>query len=1072
MSMAIIILIMFCAYMGFLFYLALQTEEGNPLLKIISEHSITHALALGIYCTTWTYYGGVGFTTRTGMLFLTIYLGPTCAIFFWGFLLKKMVRIKNSFRITSIADFISARYNRSQSLAAIVSLIALIGALPYIALQFKAISNTLYLVTDLGVDEDWIAKYIEWLVVALIILFTIMFGARRLDPTETHKGMVLSVAIQSVVQLGAMLLAGAFVTYFIFNGFGDVFDKLSHSSFRHLFSIRGDDVLGASGLSYLRWSTYLILAMSAIMFLPRQFHITVIENQNEEHVNTTMWVFPLYMFLMTIFVVPIAAGGLLKGLPLEQADNFVLLIPQSYGQDWLTVVVFFGGFSAAVSMIMITAMTLATMSTNHLLLPLIDEISFLNVLKRELLTCRWIFISVIIVLGYLSMHMIGESYMLVSIGIISFIAVLQFAPSIIGGLYWRGASSVGAHLGLCGGFVIWLYTSLLPSIIRSGWLPDSILNEGPFGITLLKPEALLGISVLDATSHTVFWSLFVNVSLYIIGSMIAAPSHQEKQMADHFVDVMKEEHKVRTTTLEPLISLASKKQRIIFVLKQYFGNEEAERILINALTSLNLSDRKTLTIIEFADLCAEIERLLAGSIGAASAHRVFKDASLFTGKEAQDLSVAYADILGELKVSPQEFKEKIDYYQERERIFAVHSREMADKIAELEYQIEERKKAEERIRVSEAHLQTILDTTNEGFMEIDNDAKLVNANPQMCELMDSKREEIIGRSFYDFVDEENAAIVSEQLEIRKKGLKSTYELAIRTVQGKIVDCLLNATPLHDANGVKIGSFALVTNISKRKQAEKELHQLKNNLEEEVKKKTSELVAAQKRIVQAERLAAIGELGGMIAHEFRNQLGILRNAAYYLKMKIKTDDPKVLRHLTIMEEEISKTNRIIEDILAFSRIKEVQYAHVDVRKIIEDTVAKIERARDSNVTVKTCFEEDCSFLEADAVQLGQIFANIISNAFEAMADEGTLFITVKRTDGMLCFIFEDTGPGLDDEVKERVFEPLFTTKARGTGFGLSTSKILIERHQGSIIAENRKEGGARFIVCLPQSAAKK
>ena len=289
----------FCLYMGLLFTIALYVERQAFIKgKSLASNPVVYSLSLAVYCTSWTFYGSVGKAVTSGFLFLTIYLGPTLAIVLWWTVLRKLVRIKSMHRITSIADFISARYDRSQALAALATVGALLGTMPYIALQLKSVITTFAIVSPAAGSPSWIAGNVGPIVVLLMIVFTIVFGVRRVDPTERHQGMVMAVAVESLVKLVAFVTAGIFVTYFLYDGFGDVFQRLSQSPFRQHITFAGRD-----GTTYLTWTSFLILGMSAIMFLPRQFHVSVVENSNEKNILSAIWLFPLYMLLINIFAV-------------------------------------------------------------------------------------------------------------------------------------------------------------------------------------------------------------------------------------------------------------------------------------------------------------------------------------------------------------------------------------------------------------------------------------------------------------------------------------------------------------------------------------------------------------------------------------------------------------------------------------------------------------------------------------------------------------------------------------------------------------------------------------------------
>ncbi|MDQ7781471.1 MAG: ATP-binding protein, partial [Desulfomonilaceae bacterium] len=666
-------------YMGFLFLTALWVERKAARGRNYVNNPLVYSLSLGVYCTGWTYYGSVGKAATSGLLFVPIYLGPTLAIILWWIVLRKLVRIKTSHHITSIADFISARYNKSQTVAALATVIALVGTMPYIALQFKAVLSTFSIITSPATGTDtWIAGHLGPIVVALMVGFTIILGSRRLDPTERHPGLIMAVAVECVVKLFAFLAAGVFVTYFLFDGFGDVFTRIRETPPPALSG------MWQSGESRaVQWITYMILAMSAIMFLPRQFHVLVVENFHEKHIKTAMWLFPLYMLLINIFVLPIAMGGLLKGYSAQQADTFVLALPLHAGQTWLSVLVFLGGASAATGMIMISSITIATMVTNHLLLPVVGWVKSLAFLRRQLLKCRWVAVGGVILIGYWFERQVGESYMLVNIGIISFAAALQFAPVILGGIFWRRGNKAGALMGLGSGFLVWFYTLLLPAFVRSGWLPDTLLNHGPFGIWLLRPENLFGVTALAPLTHTVFWSLLFNIGLYVLGSLYFPQSREEASLAEDFVGALTTTRPLtRTGYRESYIDLSAKTAAVRDLFGLYFGPNESLVMTEKCLDAAGIEHKSRISILELAELHNAVEKTLAGSMGSAEARRALYEAGLFTDREAKELSEVYADILASLKVTPQELERKIDYYQEREALLTQHAAELEEKVTE------------------------------------------------------------------------------------------------------------------------------------------------------------------------------------------------------------------------------------------------------------------------------------------------------------------------------------------------------------------------------------------------------
>ncbi len=688
-------------YIAVLFAIAIWIERRAARGKNFGDNAWVYSLTLAVYCTAWTYYGSVGKAVVSGVLYLPIYLGPTMAIILWWTVLRKFIRVKKQYHTTSIADFISVRYDKSQSVAALATVIALVGSLPYIALQLKAIISTFDIIAFSRGGHTHVVPQIAQsagvgsIVVVCLILFTILFGVRKLDPTERHQGMMGVLAVTAIVKLLAFVGVGFFVVYFThFRGFADIAARLQATPVASL--------IGAGNMeqvTYVKWVSYFILAISAIMFLPRQFHVLVIENSSEKHIRTAMWVFPLYMLILNVFVLPIAVGGILGGHPTTEADSFVLTLPLAHGNYWLALFAFIGGLSAAGGMVIINTMTVATMVSNHLLLPLFGSGKLFDLFRRNLLYLRWIIVAGYISLGYWFECKIGGSYMLVNIGMISFAAALQFAPAIIGGVFWKRANRQGALWGLGGGFLAWFYTLLFPSFVKSGWFPASIITDGPGGISWLNPQSLFGIIALDPLSHGVFWSMVVNIGLYVVMSLYYPQQIREKRIAESFTDTLardinSEKHGHRTA----YIDTAQKKKVARTLLARYFSDSHVNTMVDDYFFQSGLAGKEKISIVELAELSAKIEKTLAGALGAAVAYKAVSESELFSAEESEELSQAYSQIVSNLKIAPEELRAKIDYYQEKESLINRHARELETKIRELEENILQRKRAEEELR--------------------------------------------------------------------------------------------------------------------------------------------------------------------------------------------------------------------------------------------------------------------------------------------------------------------------------------------------------------------------------------
>lgn len=638
------VILVVVVYIGLLFGLAQWGEQRTRRGKPFNSPTL-YALSLGVFFTTWTFYGSVGFATRSGLLYLGIYAGALLSIFFWHLTLRRMIAVKETFRITSIADLISTRYRRSQRIAALVTLIVFLGLLPYISLQLEAVVRSFRLVS---IEE---ADGIHWsssglLITSMMVLFTILFGVRRLDPTERHQGMMLALVAECTVKLVAFLILGGFITWQFFDGPMDVYQQIQTNGFQHLLGAGGED-------AGVQWLTLTILSFVGVQLLPRQFHVAVVENVSPRHLGRALWVFPLYTVLITIFVIPIAAAGLILGLPDAQADYFMLMVPQALGEPLLALLAFIGGFSAASGMVIITTMTLATMVSNHLLLPVCEKFESLRWMRTWLLQVRWVLVAFILFGSLALARLLTETHMLASVGLISFVAALQLAPATFVGLFWPRGNSMGAFLGMLAGFAVWGWTLIVPAWVEQGWVPTQLLTEGPFGIDWLRPQMLLGLE-LPEVPHAVFWSLLANTALYLLGSWFYHPQKQERTLTTEFLyttRALRTQEKSRPTGLNAYIELAPKLVEAEQLLKRYLGEEKAQRSVNRIADDLQVYDKSHISVVELMEFHRMLEQVLAGSIGAASAHTAIEENIRYTDRERSDLTAIYSHIVNELQGS-------------------------------------------------------------------------------------------------------------------------------------------------------------------------------------------------------------------------------------------------------------------------------------------------------------------------------------------------------------------------------------------------------------------------------------
>lgn len=686
-------------YVAMLFAVAFIVDRQTRQRPIHWLHSpVIYTLSISVYCTSWTFYGAVGSAARNGLEFITIYLGPTLVFVGWWWLLRKLVRIGRANKITSIADLISSRYGKSSGLAVLVTLIAVVATTPYIALQLQSVTRSYQVIageTNGAATAFWIA--------AGMALFAILFGTRNLDANERHHGVVAAIALEAIVKLVALLAVGIFATYGVANGFSDVFANAPDDA------IRGaGDIFGA------RWVTLTFLSATAIICLPRQFQVTVVENIEERHLATASWLFPLYLLGMTAFIMPIALVGQQVMPQGSNPDLYVLTLPLAQERDELALLAFLGGFSSATSMVIVAAIAVSTMVSNHIVMPVVLRLSNAQTavsgdVRNLILISRRVSIAVILSLGFLYFRVSGGSDALAAIGLIAFVGVAQFLPSLLGGIFWRGATRSGALAGLMVGAGFWAYTLFLPSFSGELSFSATTLSEGPWGISILRPQALLGLTGLDPLVHAVIWSVGMNALTFLVVSTLATPNALERLQGGLFVDVY------RSAGGTPsMVSAGTAQSEDLFLLAQrILGAGPAQRLFDEVGGA-----QGTGSGLPYATdaLILRLERELAGSIGAASAH------AMVTG-------IAGGQTVG--------MTELIDIADETQRLIET-SRQLAEKSDELERAAQQLRKANEQLRALDLQKDEFLSqvshelrtpmTSIRSFSEILLDEKMVSAD--------------------------------------------------------------------------------------------------------------------------------------------------------------------------------------------------------------------------------------------------------------------------------------------------------------------------------------------------------
>lgn len=617
-------------YVTFLFIVAFAADRRAKAGRLGWLRSpLVYTLSLSIYTTAWTFYGAVGSAVRNGLEFFAIYLGPTLVFVGWWWVLRKLVRIGRTHRITSIADLLSSRYGKSAFLAVIVTLLAVVGSTPYIALQLQSVAlsfATLATGEASGLGASDVNGTAFWLAAGLAV-FTILFGTRNLDANERHHGVVTAIAVEAIVKLFALLAVGIFVVWGVAEGPSDILERVSKAN------------INLSSTSGSRWVTLLFLSGAAIICLPRMFQVTVVENSDESHLSTASWAFPLYLFLMSLFVLPIAVVGLAELPKGANPDLFVLTLPIAHNQEGLAMLVFLGGFSSATSMVIVAAIALATMVSNHIVMP------FWLYLRRSrqavsgdvrsiLLLSRRISIAAILALGYGYFRFTGGTGALASIGLIAFTGVAQILPALIGGLFWRGATRKGAIAGLCAGFFLWVYTLFLPSFGGAWLMSADVLVYGPFHIEMLRPRALFGVLDMDPLVHALIWSMGVNTLLFLVVSMVTFPTPLERLQGVQFVNVFQ-----HSSGQGQRSSMSVATDDLLVVAQRILGSERALALFRDAALKQGKEGGLPDPTRDFVE---QLERQMAGTVGAATAHAMIGQITDGATLSVEDL-IAVAD---------------------------------------------------------------------------------------------------------------------------------------------------------------------------------------------------------------------------------------------------------------------------------------------------------------------------------------------------------------------------------------------------------------------------------------------
>ncbi len=1014
-------------YIGLLFVVASYGDRMRQLDRKTRSRLLIYPLSLAIYCTSWTFFGSVGLASRTGFDFLTIYLGPILMIGFCTPLIVRIVRLAKAQNITSIADFIAARYGKDQAVAAIVATIAIIGTIPYIALQLKAVSASLgTILSHSSVDSAMVQAVpgdIALFVAFSMAAFAVLFGTRHIDTTEHQHGLMLAIAAESLVKLVAFLVVGIFVTFWMFDGPISLFTRAMETP------ATAAVLSGQSSLETLLAMTF--LSLFAIVLLPRQFHVTVVENNNEAEIKHAAWLFPLYLVLINLFVAPIALAGLLT-FPAGYVDSdmFVLSLPLAAGSNLVAMVAFVGGLSAATAMVIVESVALSIMVSNDIVIPWVLKrretlFAAYEDMGAMLLAVRRVAIFVLLFLAYMYYRMAGEAQ-LASIGLLSFAAIAQLAPAFFGGLIWRRGTARGAIAGMTVGILVWGYTLLLPSFADIGIIGAPFLGEGPGGLAWLRPQALFGFS-LPPLVHGVFWSLALNVLAYMIFSFGRMPVSVERLQANLFVPSERDPIAPSFRRWRSSVTV----EELTTTVALYLGEERTRTSFDHfaAARRINLDPKAEADF----QLLRYAEHVLTSAIGAASSRLVL---TLLLRKRALSTSRA-------LKL-------------------------LDDANAAIHYNRE--------------ILQTALDHVRQGIAVFDKDMRLVCWNRQFGEILDLPPDFIqVGVALEEILRlhaEQDAGSESppeEALRARfARYLSGTEPFLERfAARGLVIEVRANKLP----DGGMVTTFSDMTPSVEAAEA---LEHVNETLERRVRERTEELTRLNAELARAKAQAEEANISKtrFLAAASHDILQPLNAARLYITSLIERHgggkDARLIGNIDASLEAVEEIFGALLDISRLDtgalRLEIVSFRIDELLRQIEVEFAPLARERGLDLHFAPC----SLTVKSDRRLLRRLVQNLVSNAIKYTL-EGRVLVGCRRRRGRLRIDVCDTGLGIPQAKKREIFKEFHRLDegakvARGLGLGLSIVERIARVLDHKIELNSAPGRGSRFSVEVPLAAA--
>ncbi len=968
-----------------------------------------YALALAVYCSSWTFYGAVGTAARTGLGFLPIYLGPILLLAFGWRSLERLILISDEHRIVSIADFLSSRYGRVPGLAALVALLALVAAVPYVSLQYKAVAMSVDVLAGHpeNVQRDVLADPALYVALALA-LFAILFGTRRTDATEHHRGMVLAVAMESLLKLLAFLAVGLLALWHL-PGTGGLSMRLLQAA----GTVAAQPVPG-------NFVAQTLIAFLAIICLPRQFHVAVVECEDVRDLRAARWMFGGYLALFSLLVVPLSlAGSALFAGGAVSPDSYVLALPMHFDQRALTLAAYLGGFSAATGMVIMASIALATMVSNDLVMPVLLRLrgdrAGGDAIDRQVLWVRRASIVALALMAFAYHRAVRGHGSLAEFGLLAFAAVAQFAPALIGGLYWRGASRQGALAGTLLGALAWAYTLFLPSLVNSGWLQwEGWLDAGPLGIGWLRPEQLFGVQDWDRLTHGVFWSLLLNSAAFVLVSMRRRPRLRDQLLAASFIDPYAQRPPQETGALVANLRVAD----LTALAERIVGERSAQRAFDEhraetgqALAPDAIADR---AVIQFT------ERLLASAIGADSARLTLTSALRGSGLEL-------GEVVGLLDQAGQE------------------------------------------LRFNRQMLMTTLENIAQGVSVVDADMRLVTWNRQYQELFGYPDAMLyVGRPVADLIrwnatrgemgEGDAATQIQRRLDHMRAGTPHVFERV--RANGQVIE--MRGQPLPGG-----GYVTTFSDVTAYKQTEQALIEANETLEQRVAERTREAEDAQR--AKTRFLAAV-------SHDLLQPINAAR--LFTSALRDGESDAEQRRLGERVDASLRAAEDLLDGLLDVSRLdanelkpERSRFDAGDLLRELAQQYAPIAEKRGVGLRVHA---PPGIVVESDRGLLRRALQNFIANAMRYTRSGGVLLSVRRRGDEVALQVW-DTGVGIHAHHLEQIFDEFTRFAApdqgeRGLGLGLSICQRIARTLEHRLEVRSHVGRGSRFGIFVPGASA--